>query len=96
MLFIDNHLFEDLSLERIAKHAALSEATVVRMFKREMETTPVKFVRSRRLDEARMLLQAKRYSASELAALLGYNDLAAFSVAFKRAFGTPPGIFQKE
>jgi AraC-like DNA-binding protein len=47
-------------------------------------------VRTRRLDEALMLLKSRHLRVSEVSALVGYRNLAAFSHAFRERFGLRP------
>jgi AraC-like DNA-binding protein len=48
-----------------------------------------------RLGHAAQHLTAGQRTVSEIAHLCGYDDAAAFSKAFKRAFGQPPGAYRK-
>ena len=87
---LESQLFEPATLAGLAKHCCTSESTLLRAFKRELRVTPITYLRERRLDEARILLQTGRYSVSEVATRIGYARIAAFSVAFARKFGEPP------
>jgi AraC-like DNA-binding protein len=62
----------------------------LRAFKREVGVAPATFVRDRRLDEALLMLESGKYSASEVAVRIGYAGLPAFSAAFSRRFGVAP------
>jgi AraC-like DNA-binding protein len=88
--FIESHLFEKLEISDLVKSARTSQATLFRLFKRDLKVSPIEYVRNRRLDEARTLLQSKDYQVSDVALLVGYEDLSAFSKAFKVRFGIPP------
>ena len=88
--WIERHLFEPLKIGDLARHVHASESTLLRAFKRELGVTPAEFVRTRRLDEALLLLESGRYSVSEVALRVGYENPAAFSVVFRKRFGHPP------
>lgn len=88
--YIDGHLFEDVSTPVLCDRFGASESTLLRMFRRETGTTPAEYTRGRRLDEARLMLEAGSYSASEVAVHVGYASLSAFTVAFTRKFGHAP------
>lgn len=88
--FIEANLFKDLSNQAIAKHSGLSPATLFRRFSAHLGMAPREYITRRRLDEAFSLLKAGSSSISEIAIIVGYADLAAFSKAFKKQFGQSP------
>jgi AraC-like DNA-binding protein len=88
--FIEHALFSPLSTSRIARSCRTSESSLLRAFKREVGVAPATFVRDRRLDEALLMLESGKYSASEVALRVGYAGLPAFSAAFSRRFGVAP------
>lgn len=88
--FLEAHLFEPVSLGQLARHCHASESTLLRTFRREVGVPPHTYVRNRRLDEALLLLESRRYTATEVSARVGYSNLPAFTAAFARRFGSPP------
>jgi AraC-like DNA-binding protein len=94
--FIEANLFERLSIEAIANHSALSPATLFRRFSVHFGMAPMEYITRRRLDEAFSLLKSDSGSVSDIAVIVGYNDLAAFSKAFKRKFGHSPKYFRSK
>ncbi len=88
--WIDERLFDPFSLPELARHCGTSESTLLRAFRKETGSTPAEYQRSRRLDEAHLLLVSGRFSVGEIAQRVGYGNLAAFTVAFGRKFGHPP------
>jgi transcriptional regulator GlxA family with amidase domain len=88
--FIEANLFSALSSREIAVYCRTSVASLFRVFKKDLGRTPFDYVRERRLDEAFQLLKGKRYSVSDVALLVGYEDLSAFSKAFKKKFRKNP------
>lgn len=93
--YIDSHLFEELSVERLCRVFGTSESTLLRLFRRDVGTTPVEYARARRLDEARMMLETGTYSASEVGGRIGYATLAAFTTAFTKRFGVSPSSVKR-
>jgi AraC-like DNA-binding protein len=88
--FIESHLFEKLDVEALVASSRTSQATLFRQFKRDLKASPLEYVRNRRMDEARTLLKTGNYQVSDVALLVGYEDLSSFSKAFKVRFRTPP------
>src|SRR5262249_32390503 len=54
--FLDTHLDEPLSLDEIARHAHLSKFHFLRLFRDAFRETPLRYLRRRRLEAARLLL----------------------------------------
>jgi AraC-like DNA-binding protein len=95
LIFLESHLFENLPLDVIAKRTHSSTSSLNRAFKRDLGTTLKAYVRMRRLDEAMHLLKSGNHSVSEISMLVGYENLGAFSSAFRLQFGMPPSEVTK-
>jgi AraC-like DNA-binding protein len=88
--FIETHLFEKLDVEALVKSSRTSQATLFRLFKKELKLSPIEYVRNRRLDEAKILLKNGQYRVGDVALLVGYEDLSSFSKAYKERFKVAP------
>lgn len=86
---IEKKLADKLSVDAIARAVGTSAATLQRLFFNEFGSTLAKYVRDRRLDTARNLLEDGG-TVSEAAACAGYPNPKNFSTAFKRHFGINP------
>ena len=93
--WIDEHFFQTLRVAALARHCHASESTLLRAFQRELGRTPAAYARERRLDAALLLVQGGRHTISEVAAQVGYGNLAAFTAAFHRRFGAPPSAIRR-
>ncbi|MGZ3782356.1 MAG: helix-turn-helix transcriptional regulator [Pseudobdellovibrionaceae bacterium] len=91
--FIEANLFNEISAASIAKAARTSTATLYRQFATEVGMNPIEFQRKRRLDESAQLLRSGNYSISDIALIVGYQELAAFSKSFKHQFAISPREF---
>ena len=87
---LEKHLFEVDVLRDLPRAIGASRSTLLRTFRRELGESPLAYVRTRRLDEALMLLKSRHLRVSEVSALVGYRNLAAFSHAFRERFGLRP------
>lgn len=92
--YIEAHLFEPSNLDLLAKKSGASVSTLLRSFQRELGCRPGEYWRTRRLDEALVLLRSGRWSIAEVAAKVGYDNPTSFGYAFRQRFGRPPTSFQ--
>lgn len=81
------------SVVALAKAAAMSRSTFYDRFRREIGTAPMEYVTSWRMALAKDMLATKEAPIADIARRIGYGSASAFSVAFARHVGTPPGAF---
>ncbi|EWM41752.1 bacterial regulatory helix-turn-helix s, AraC family protein [Bordetella holmesii 41130] len=86
---------QDIKLQSVARHIGLSPRTL----QRRLKSSGVDFEELRdetRRSEALRLMQLRRYSATEIAYMVGYSDPAHFTRAFKRWTGQAPSRFLRQ
>lgn len=93
--YIEARLTEELSLAGVADAAGLSSHHFSRMFRALTGETVTTYVRRRRLTEAARRLIHHDDRLIDLAVTYGFESQAAFSRAFKRQFGVPPGAYRR-
>ncbi|MEU9353510.1 GlxA family transcriptional regulator [Streptomyces griseoloalbus] len=79
----------DHSLNALAARVRVSPRHLTRMFRAELDTTPVKYVELIRFDLAKALLDAG-HNATEAAALSGFPSYESLRRAFARHLGLSP------
>jgi len=82
---------EDLSLTALSRRYNLNPTYISNRFRMLFGITPDRLHRCMVLDRAAARLQHSGMSIREVAELSGYADEAAFSKAFQRQHGIPPG-----
>jgi AraC-like DNA-binding protein len=90
LAWLDAHATEGLTLERIARQAAMSPAALQRAFRAFSGQPLFDYVRERRLDAARQALEREGVSVARAAEIAGYAAANNFATAFKRRFGCTP------
>jgi len=96
LAFIEAHLFGDLSVAALAQAAGLSPWHFSRAFTARLGESVMGYVRGRRLEAAAFRLSAANPPALiDLAFDCGFESQEAFTRAFRRRFGQPPGQFQR-
>ncbi|MBI9095403.1 MAG: AraC family transcriptional regulator [Sphaerochaeta sp.] len=92
---MQRHVFDNLSLSQIASHVGLDPSYFVRLFKKRMNTTPMKYYSSLQLEAARALLTSGDLSIKEIAAKLQFCSEFHFSKQFKASTGSSPSLYRK-
>jgi AraC-like DNA-binding protein len=82
------------SAEALARVAGLSRSRFSDRFTDLVGTAPMQYLTKLRMDRARDLLRGQKVSIAELAGRFGYDSEPAFSRAFKRHIGQPPGAIR--
>jgi len=87
--YINQHIYEKLTVSEIAKQFYSTPSTLERRFKQTLKITPLEFIQKKKLFLATRMLQAGQ-SVTETAFNLGYNDISYFIELFKRNFNCTP------
>lgn len=83
------------TLEEIAGEVGLSRSAFSEHFARIMGVPPMQYLGHWRLQVAAGLLEQSGKSLAQVAAEVGYESDAAFSRAFKKHAGVPPGAWRR-
>jgi AraC-like DNA-binding protein len=75
----------------LAAAAHMSRGAFAERFARLVGMPPLAYLTERRMHLATELMRERGYAPSEVAPLVGYGSVAAFSRAYKRTIGLPPG-----
>jgi AraC-like DNA-binding protein len=81
----------DIDVGILAAEASMSVPAFHVHFKSVTHCTPIQYVKSARLHQARLLMARSDMTAQAAAAQVGYESPSQFSREFKRFFGRSPG-----
>lgn len=93
--YIGNHLSEELSVTILADLFHTNSSHLARKFKKETGYTISEYVNNQKIEAAKILLQRKELSVSQIAENLGYNSSSYFSTVFKKVTGTAPSGYKR-
>ncbi|MFS2221079.1 AraC family transcriptional regulator [Pantoea sp. B65] len=88
---IEHHYTDNLSVELLAAEVNMSVSAFHHNFKAVTSTSPLQYLKSYRLHQARMMMLHDGLKASAAAMKVGYESASQFSREFKRFFGVTPG-----
>ncbi|HEY1090712.1 MAG TPA: AraC family transcriptional regulator [Burkholderiaceae bacterium] len=84
------------TIGQLASAAALSRSAFFERFTNTLGVAPMEYLLSWRMEIAKELLHQGNLAISEVAERVGYGSTSAFSVAFKRQVGQPPGQYARK
>jgi two-component system CheB/CheR fusion protein len=94
LAFIDDHAAEPITLSDIAVASRLSPRGLQAAFRRHLDTTPLAYLRSVRMERAHHDLQSagpgEGVSVATLAAKWGFTHLGRFAIEYRRRFRVHP------
>ena len=93
-LWCQDHLNGDLRVAALARRAAMSTRTFIRMFHADTGRTPAQFVEIVRLQAARRLLEETELTAKTIAARCGLGSAGTLRRLFARQLGVSPSQYR--
>lgn len=93
--YISENLDKELDNELLAQKYFSHPNHFVRAFKAKVGQTPAKYVRAKRMESAKRLLEGTTLSVSEIAAKVGVPDPAHLSRLFRESYGMPPSVYRE-
>lgn len=81
---------QHLDVEELAKEAMMSVPSFHAHFRTVTDTSPMQYLKSTRLHQARLLMLRSDITAASACAKVGYESASQFSREFKRFFGRTP------
>lgn len=86
----------DWSVNRLAQHVTMSPSRFAARFTAALGDSPMAYVTKWRMNVAGRLLNETQLSVGEIAADVGYENVAAFGRTFKRHLGFPPAAWRNQ
>ncbi|NBD23859.1 AraC family transcriptional regulator [Paenibacillus glycinis] len=95
LAYLDRHLAEDLSLERLEGLFYMSKYHLSRLFKKHIGSTIHEYILYKRISLAKKLLKEGR-SVTDACMEAGFNDYSGFLRMFKKKVGQLPKHYAKQ
>jgi AraC family transcriptional regulator len=92
--YVEEHLADSVLLSQLAEVARLSPFHFSRAFKQSFGLPPLRYVTSRRIERAKILL-AGEDSITQVGLAVGFGETSSFTTAFRRRTGVTPTVFRR-
>jgi transcriptional regulator GlxA family with amidase domain len=93
--YVEADLEADLTVDRLASMACLSQFHFARAFEAAIGQSPHRYVSGRRLERAKALLATVDRTLVDIALALNFSCQANFNRAFRQATGQTPGEYRR-
>lgn len=94
--YINNHYQEDITLELLSEKAFMNKYYLVHAFKLYKGISPINYLISLRVEEAKELLETTNYPVAQISNSCGFSSQSYFSQVFKKATNLTPNEYRKK
>ncbi|GED67378.1 hypothetical protein BRE01_10800 [Brevibacillus reuszeri] len=91
--YIHTNFADSIGLVDLAKQAGLTPRYYTEIFKKKVGKSPIEYLTSYRMEQAKKLLRESDKRLREVARLIGYEDEFYFSRRFKQQVGVSPSVY---
>ncbi|NOU68788.1 AraC family transcriptional regulator [Paenibacillus sp. LMG 31461] len=88
--FMREHYAEPITLDMIAAHCELNKYYFCRLFQRSEQSTPLKYLRDRRMEAAISFLRTTELSVNEIGKVCGFESPSYFGKIFRQYMNMTP------
>jgi AraC-like DNA-binding protein/ligand-binding sensor protein len=88
--FVQSHVEEPITLDRVVQHVHVSRFHFCKIFKKATGMTLTEYITRVRIEKAKTLLQDPSLRVSEVVFAAGFGSIAQFNNVFKRQVGVIP------
>ena len=93
--WIGNHYHEPAPVAALVRLSGLAERSFKRRFEQSTGMSPLEYVHTLRLEEAKHMLETSDDSIESVAGEVGYEDAGFFSRLFRRKVNMTPAMYRK-
>jgi len=93
--WIDRHLDDALTLDAMARRAAVSVRTLNRRFREQVGTTPLQWLLRARVRRAQVLLETTGHPLELIATRAGFGTAGTLREQFRKLAGTSPRAYRR-
>ena len=92
--YIRSNLCDDLSLSTLADRFCFSNAYLARIFRRHTGFTVTEYVHNARVAESAGMLAKTRTPITDIAGIVGFDNITHFGRVFRKVMGTSPRSYR--
>lgn len=94
IVYLESNLNRAITIDELVSTFHISKSYLMSVFREVHGTSPIQYHMNLRINKAKYLLRFSSLSVTEIAAVMGFEDIHSFSRVFKRFEGIPPSDFR--
>lgn len=94
--YIHQNIDSDITISYLASMACLTEDHFIRLFKKETDQTPLRYINSKKIEKAQTLLTTSDMPIQSIALELSIDNISYFNRLFKQYTGKTPSLYRKD
>jgi len=94
--YIHENTDKNISLSTLADISCLTEDHLIRIFKKEMHLTPIKYINQKKIEKAQLLLLTSDMSIADIALELSIDNISYFNRLFKQYTNVTPSRYRSQ
>ena len=91
--YIDSHAATVKSVGEISRKLNYTESYISTVFRQKMGVTLQSYIRDKKLETAKMLLEYGNRTVNDVAELMNFENVQSFSKSFKKKYGITPHMY---
>lgn len=88
--YIRKNIYKTIDIDSLAAISCLSKDHFIRLFKKEINNTPLKYINQKKIEKAQLILITDSMPVKNISYLLAYEDHSYFNRLFKKLTGVTP------
>ncbi|MFR9504115.1 MAG: AraC family transcriptional regulator [Rikenellaceae bacterium] len=96
LLYIRSNLANPIEVTELAKLSCVSVEYFTRKFTSQIGEPPIKYIQTKRIQRAQLLLMVKDMHIKDIAYAVGFNDASYFNRIFRKYVGCTPLEYRKQ
>ncbi|MDR0749693.1 MAG: AraC family transcriptional regulator [Tannerellaceae bacterium] len=94
--YIHKNIDQPIDINRLAEICYLTKDHFIRLFKKEMNCTPGRYINQKKIETAQLRILIDKASLKDIAYGLGFGNLSYFNRLFTKIVGENPGKYKKK